>query len=504
MTDIENAAEIIPKELSFTSLTSENRSRTNSIVDSVAVDFYTSVSSIVPIVIHETNENDEHIKLFPIRQVYKNLIIISLGFLIMYTAFHGILSLQSSLNAKGNVGVNALIVLNIAILFSAIFLTGISTDVFGLKWTIIIGEIAYILYISANIRATPIFMYIGAACLGLASAPLWTCQATYLSCIARYHAHHKQKKVADIVSLFFGIFFAVFGTSTIWGNLISYFILNQSNNPEKFNCGVYFDPLSKNKTDTAPDVSNLTRYVLCGVFVGMGIVSMILLLLLDQIRPSKPQPVAQSLKRSLEVVQSLFRWKNIDQLFLIPLTMWTTVENAFLVAQFTRAFVTCLVGIRYIGLVMICSGICNALCSYIFGDLVKYIGRIGCFIIAAILNYASIMIMYFWKPLEDQMYVLFIIAGVWGVASAVWQSQVAATYTVLYSETDSSAIAKYRLWKAIGSLVTYGYASYITIELTLIILFVFLTVSMILYGIIEIHVRWKQHARQPDAIINQD
>ncbi|CAF4222559.1 unnamed protein product, partial [Rotaria sordida] len=218
MTDIENAAEIILRKLSFTSLTSGNRSRTTSIIDNLAVDVYSSIPSIVPIVVPETNDDDEGIPLFPIRQVYKNLIIISLGFLIMYTAFNGILSLQSSLNAKGNVGVKSLIVINIVILFSAIFLTGISIDIFGLKWTIIIG----------------------AACLGFASAPLWTCQATYLSCIARYHAHHKQKQVEDIVSLFFGIFFAIFGTSTIWGNLISYFILNQSNNPEKFDCGIYF------------------------------------------------------------------------------------------------------------------------------------------------------------------------------------------------------------------------------------------------------------------------
>ncbi|CAF1286467.1 unnamed protein product [Rotaria sordida] len=504
MTDIENAAEIIPKNLPFTSSSSENQSRIISIVDNLAIDFHTSISSIVPIVIDETNENDDDIPPFSIRKVYKNLIIISLGFLIMYTALNGILALQSSLNAKGNVGVNSLIVINILILFGATFLTGISSDIFGLKWTIVIGEIAYILYLSANIRPIPIFMYISAACLGLASAPLWTCQATYISCIARYHAHNKQKKVENIISLFFGIFFAFYGTSNIWGNLISYFILNQSNNPEKYNCGIYFDPLSKNETDKAPHVNDLTRYILCGIFVGMGIFSMILLLFLDQIRPTKPQPIAQSLKKGLEVVQSLFRWKNIDQLLLIPLTMWTTMENSFLTAQFTRAFVTCLVGIRYIGLVTICFGICNALCSYIFGDLVKYIGRIGCFIIAAILNYASIIVMYFWRPLENQTYVLFIIAGVWGVADAVWQSQVVAAYTVLYSKTDSSAIAKYRLWKAIGSLVTYGYASYITIELTLIILFSFLTVSMVFYGIIEIHMRWKQHARHPGAVINQD
>ncbi len=71
----------------------------------------------------------------------------------------------------------------------------------------------------------------------------------------------------------------------------------------------------------------------------------------------------QSLKKSVEVIRSLFRWKHIDQLFLVPITMWTMIETGFLQAQFTRvrklffnrsnygnllfkAFINCLVGIR--------------------------------------------------------------------------------------------------------------------------------------------------------------
>jgi hypothetical protein len=48
------------------------------------------------------------------------------------------------------------------------------------------------------------------------------------------------------------------------------------------------------------------------------------------------EPVSKSLKKSLEVVRSFFRWKHIDQLFLVPITMWTMIENTFLMAQFTR------------------------------------------------------------------------------------------------------------------------------------------------------------------------
>jgi predicted MFS family arabinose efflux permease len=78
----------------------------------------------------------------------------------------------------------------------------------------------------------------------------------------------------------------------------------------------------------------------------------------------------------------------------------------------------------FVGLVMVCNGVCNVIASYIFGALVKYIDRVGIFIIAAALNYATLILMYLWDPLEDQMYILFIIAGLWGMAAAVWQSQV--------------------------------------------------------------------------------
>ena len=95
------------------------------------------------------------------------------------------------------------------------------------------------------------------------------------------------------------------------------------------------------------------RYVLCGIFVAMGIVSMILLLALDQIRLTERrkrfalskgmmkkwyfvEPPLQSLKKSFDVIRSFFRWQHMDQLFLIPITMWTMIESSFIVAQYTQ------------------------------------------------------------------------------------------------------------------------------------------------------------------------
>jgi hypothetical protein len=115
---METDVEIIPKKVSFTSSTSDNRSRTTSFIENLAVDYNTSILFVIPPIINETDENDDDIPLFPNRKIYKNLIILSLAFVFMYTAYGGILVLQSSLNIKDNVGVNSLIVLNSLILVS--------------------------------------------------------------------------------------------------------------------------------------------------------------------------------------------------------------------------------------------------------------------------------------------------------------------------------------------------------------------------------------------------
>ncbi|CAF1362774.1 unnamed protein product [Adineta steineri] len=462
----------VPRKLSYISLTGEDQSNGASKIAIMNIDPLKSTSpDNQPTIINDT------IPIFSIRKIYKNLILLSLSFIILFTAYNGMVTLQSSLNTKNNVGVNSLIITYSFLIFSSIALTGVCMDLFGLKFTIIIGAIGYIFYIAANIKPLPVLMYISAALVGLAAAPLWTAKATYLNQIARYHSQHKNQSHEISVSLFFGIFFALFGTNTIWGNVISYFVLNQSSVAQKINCGIYFNPTSASPTNTTQSVDDTTRYILCGIFTGMGLLSMLLLFLtLDSIALTQKQTMKQLLKKSLEVLLSLKEWKHIDQFFLIPITMWTTIETAFLTAQFTRGFITCLIGIRYVGLVMVCNGIFQALSSYIFGRLVKYTGRIFVFSIAALINYAMIILMFLWEPKSSQMVLLFVIAGFWGIADAIWQTQVIATYTVLYSDTDPSALAKYRLWKAIGFVITYSYSSYVTIRTSLILLLIYLSI----------------------------
>lgn len=194
--------------------------------------------------------------------------------------------------------------------------------------------------------------------------------------------------------------------------------------------------------------------------------------------------------------------KNKDQLLLIPLTIWSGLEQSFLGAQFTKVktnpekrvsifflliqgFVSCTLNAKYVGLILIAYGICDSIGSFGFGQLVKYIGRWPCFVLAALINYALIITMFLWKPSEDQIVVLFVIAGLWGLADAVWQTQINAFYGVLFVENDEAAFSNYRLWESLGFVLFYIITPYIRIRIALIILLIFLTLGMTGYGLSE-------------------
>ena len=50
--------------------------------------------------------------------------------------------------------------------------------------------------------------------------------------------------------------------------------------------------------------------------------------------------------------------------------------------------------------------------------------RIPVFIFGAAVNIGLIAAMYVWVPHPDEKIVFFVIAGLWGVADAIWQTQI--------------------------------------------------------------------------------
>ena len=89
-----------------------------------------------------------------------------------------------------------------------------------------------------------------------------------------------------------------------------------------------------------------------------------------------------------------------------------------------QAYVSCGIGVHMVGYVMICYGVCDALCSVSFSTLVKLVGRVPVFTMGAVINFGVIIALIHWRPHPDDTPIFFVLAGLWGVSDAVWQTQI--------------------------------------------------------------------------------
>ena len=91
--------------ISFVSATSKDQTNVASKMDVMSIDMLK-----IPSCKDEQTAPIETTPTFSIGKIYKNLILLSAAFVLLFTAYNGIVTLQSSLNVKNNVGVNSLII----------------------------------------------------------------------------------------------------------------------------------------------------------------------------------------------------------------------------------------------------------------------------------------------------------------------------------------------------------------------------------------------------------
>ena len=167
-----------------------------------------------------------------------------------------------------------------------------------------------------------------------------------------------------------------------------------------------------------------------------------------------------------------------------------------------------------VGYVLITYGVIDAICSASFGGFIKYVGRVPIFLGGACLNLICVIVLFVWEPSPDMSYLFFIIAGLWGAADAVWQTQIngkigvyfrwllkrepkkafqifnsfdfAALYGVLFESDEEAAFSNYRLWESLGFIFAYILQTQVCIYSKLWVIIAVLGVGILGYLAIEL------------------
>ncbi|CAL4082291.1 unnamed protein product, partial [Meganyctiphanes norvegica] len=341
------------------------------------------------------------------------------------------------------------------------------------KNAMILCMVAYFPYMAAQFHPEIFTLVPSALLLGMAAAVLWTAQCTYFTQVSVKLSNLTGEDSDVILTRFFGIFFFFFQSTQIWGNLISSLVLsigvtekNNTNELSLLHCGIQFCPNDKVLEDEITSIPQEDRppalhiYLIAGIcLVCGGTAALVLAFFADPLTrygeiedkiksPTSKKPTEKP--TSQLIVATFHQMRHPYQILIMPLTLWSGAEQAFFASDFTSAYVTCSMGVHMVGYVMICYGVSDAICSNCFSPIVSRIGRVPVFTLAALINIGVIIYLTYWMPHPDDIHIYFILAALWGVGDAVWQSQINALYGIIFPGESVPAFSNYRLWESLG------------------------------------------------------
>nr|XP_022914347.1 UNC93-like protein [Onthophagus taurus] len=448
-------------------------------------------------------------------RILKNVSAVSFAFMVQFTAFQGTANLQSSINAKDGLGTVSLSAIYAALVVSCIFVPTFVIKRLTVKWTLCVSMLCYAPYIGAQFYAKFYTLVPAGVLLGLGAAPMWASKATYLTQVAGVYAKITDQAVDGIIVRFFGFFFLAWQTAELWGNLISSLVLSNPHggsgsanetilgNYEA--CGANFCITNINNNENLHRPADSEIYEISGIYLACIFVAVIIIAVC--VDPLSRYGEKQRRNSGVELtgIQLLsataYQLKKPYQQLLIPITVWIGMEQAFIGADFTQAYVSCALGIPSVGYVMICFGVVNAICSLLFGSVMKYIGRKPIMALGAIVHTALVAWFLIWKPHPSNPAVFFIASGLWGVGDAVWQTQVNGLYGTLFRRNKEAAFSNYRLWESTGFVIAYAYSTHLCARMKLYVMLIVLEIGVFMYIIVEIlHARKLRRQKEKERL----
>ena len=221
---------------------------------------------------------------------YKNLVGVSVSFLISYSAYVSEVSLQSSINAAEGLGLASLVTLYASFMLVAI-VTPTMMKVLGTKYSLVLGYLMFLLYTVANYYPHWYTLIPASILLGIAFGPIWASLNTHITAVAYQFAGSLQEEPAYLVTIFNGVHVFFYKLSYVPGNVASSIILfsgRDRNGSSLASQSAISIELSVCNNTEAANLDRLYLYILVSVFVVFDIVAILLVLLvIDNLKPER-------------------------------------------------------------------------------------------------------------------------------------------------------------------------------------------------------------------------
>ncbi|KAN0029755.1 hypothetical protein ACTA71_007892 [Dictyostelium dimigraforme] len=404
-----------------------------------------------------------------------NIIILGLCFCILFSAFSPTQILQTTINQ--NLGYYTLAVLYSSLSISN-FISPFIVSKLGEKPSLIIGTLSYALYIGSNIYVTQPSLYISSILVGFGGAILWNAQG---SLVIKYSTE-------ETIGANTGLFFSLFQTDQIIGNLGSATLINKA---------------------------RFSNKILFIIFMGISLIPIIGFLFLNN--PNKIKTIKSiniqdeeetrgneeenekkkdidgdddnlSIKNIIKSTIILFKDKPIQ--LLIPSLLYSGISQTFFFGVFPS-----LIGVEWVGYVMSVFGLFDALSSLVLGKLSDKFGRKVLILISTIsCIFGTVLICLAGQskviPItgnnsisNDEYKILcyFIGSASLGFSDAGFNTQLYSLLGALYPTNGEAAVGVFKFVQSTATAIAFIYGPYTSLFENVVVLDSLIVISCVFF-----------------------
>ncbi|ETN59899.1 hypothetical protein AND_008481 [Anopheles darlingi] len=192
-------------------------------------------------------------------------------------------------------------------------------------------------------------------------------------------------------------------------------------------------------------------------------------------------------------------------LFAGPLAYFVGTEQAYMMADFMKAFVACELGPNSVAGVMIGMGVMQLIAACTLSMLLRHTKRVIVIgnrrsslpvdLLAGFMFHACLLLVLLrWKPSRDDSAVLYVIPAAWGVCNAVWETLLFALATRTHPNRFAEIMSPLQALRFLGLAITFAGHGVLCESPKIIILAILLVTAVIPYTMLELKLESQRRA----------
>ncbi|XP_020807124.1 UNC93-like protein isoform X1 [Drosophila serrata] len=181
-------------------------------------------------------------------------------------------------------------------------------------------------------------------------------------------------------------------------------------------------------------------------------------------------------------------------LFAGPLAYFVGTEQAYMLGDFLRAFVTCSLGIGMIAGALIGMGLMQLIVSCTLSMLLRHVKRIVVILAGFFFHSCLLLALSSWKPSSDDSALFYVIAASWGACNGMWETLLLSLVTLNHAGHVAEVSAPLLGLRFLGLGLTFAGHGFLCESLKVIALVVLLVISVPPYATLEIRLEAQRKA----------